>query len=240
MNNFDNPVVVGSLVQSSRHPWGALVRQCLHSFRTLNSNISAAWSRYVLRTVAKDEHYFSKEFLADYCCGFPCSLPNVPSRPIESRYVTSTGDLQEAMAGCDLELYLSPRQLCDTELICNGGFSPLTGFMTEEEYTSVVLNNRLPNGLLFGLPVVYDTDREDLKAGEFTGGGARSDAQGGAVLLLPSPGLFVSRSACNAFGFLACYTLFVLAAANFFFLWSSGVDVVSLRVRGSPPARCVE
>lgn len=70
------------------------------------------------------------------------------------------------MAGCDLELYLSPRQLCDTELICNGGFSPLTGFMTEEEYMSVVENNRLPNGLLFGLPVVYDTDRDDLKTGE--------------------------------------------------------------------------
>lgn len=37
--------------------------------------------------------------------------------------------------------------------------------MTEEEYLSVVENNRLPNGLLFGLPVVYDTDREDLKPG---------------------------------------------------------------------------
>ena len=71
------------------------------------------------------------------------------------------------MAGIDLELELSPRQLCDTELICNGGFSPLTGFMTEEEYNSVVENNRLPNGLLFGLPVVYDTDREDLKPGAY-------------------------------------------------------------------------
>ncbi|CAM9518462.1 unnamed protein product, partial [Sphacelaria rigidula] len=70
-----------------------------------------------------------------------------------------------AMANCDLELDLSPRQLCDTELICNGGFSPLTGFMTEEEYKSVVDTNRLPNGLLFGLPVVYDTDREDIKPG---------------------------------------------------------------------------
>lgn len=69
------------------------------------------------------------------------------------------------MANCDLELDLSPRQLCDTELICNGGFSPLTGFMTEEEYKSVVESNRLPNGLLFGLPVVYDTDREDIKPG---------------------------------------------------------------------------
>ena len=70
------------------------------------------------------------------------------------------------MSGCDLELNLSPRQLCDAELICNGGFSPLTGFMTKEEYMSVVENNRLPNGLLFGLPVVYDTDRDDLKPGE--------------------------------------------------------------------------
>lgn len=73
---------------------------------------------------------------------------------------------QAAIAGCDLEIYLSPRQLCDTELICNGGFSPLTGFMTEEEYMSVVEKNRLPNGLLFGLPVVYDTDRDDLKPGK--------------------------------------------------------------------------
>lgn len=31
---------------------------------------------------------------------------------------------------------------------------------------SVVENNRLPNGLLFGLPVVYDTDRDDLKPGK--------------------------------------------------------------------------
>ena len=38
--------------------------------------------------------------------------------------------------------------------------------MTEEEYKSVVENNRLPNGLLFGLPVVYDTDRDDLKPGK--------------------------------------------------------------------------
>lgn len=78
---------------------------------------------------------------------------------------TVTCRLQAAIDACELEIHLSPRQLCDTELICNGGFSPLEGFMTEEEYKSVVEKNRLPNGLLFGLPVVYDTDREDLKPG---------------------------------------------------------------------------
>lgn len=76
---------------------------------------------------------------------------------------------QAAMATCDLELDLSPRQLCDTELICNGGFSPLEGFMSEEDYKSVVETNRLSNGLLFGLPVVYDTDREDIEPGKCLG-----------------------------------------------------------------------
>ncbi|CAJ0839273.1 17568_t:CDS:2, partial [Entrophospora sp. SA101] len=31
-------------------------------------------------------------------------------------------------------IILSERQLCDLELIMNGGFSPLEGFMTEEDY----------------------------------------------------------------------------------------------------------
>jgi len=37
---------------------------------------------------------------------------------------------------------------------------------SEEEYKSVVENHRLPNGLLFGLPVVFDTSREDIKPGQ--------------------------------------------------------------------------
>merc|ERR1712228_928086 len=53
------------------------------------------------------------------------------------------------------------------ELIMNGGFSPIDGFMDEETYTSVVEKMELPgSGLIFGLPVVFDTDDEDLKAGD--------------------------------------------------------------------------
>lgn len=36
----------------------------------------------------------------------------------------------------------------------------------EAEYKSVVENHRLLNGLLFGLPVVFDTDREDIVPGQ--------------------------------------------------------------------------
>jgi sulfate adenylyltransferase len=46
-----------------------------------------------------------------------------------------------------------------------GGFSPLTGFMNEEEYKSVVETMRLPSGTLFGLPVVMDTNDTSLATG---------------------------------------------------------------------------
>ena len=32
---------------------------------------------------------------------------------------------------------LTPRQLCDLEMLCNGSFSPLTGFMKKADYESV-------------------------------------------------------------------------------------------------------
>ncbi len=45
-------------------------------------------------------------------------------------------------------------------------FSPLTGFMAEDEYKSVVDLMHMPNGLIFGLPVVLDTEREDVVVGD--------------------------------------------------------------------------
>lgn len=51
---------------------------------------------------------------------------------------------------------LSQRQVCDLELLMNGGFSPLEGFMTREVYDSVVDRMRLPGGLPWPIPVVLD------------------------------------------------------------------------------------
>ena len=47
-----------------------------------------------------------------------------------------------------------------------GAFSPLEGFMDENNYNSVIKNNRDKNGLLFGLPIVFDSNNEKVKAGE--------------------------------------------------------------------------
>jgi sulfate adenylyltransferase len=44
----------------------------------------------------------------------------------------------------------------------NGGFSPLEGFMTEEDYKSVVSSLRLADGVLFPMPITLDASREDI------------------------------------------------------------------------------
>ena len=57
----------------------------------------------------------------------------------------------EAIRECNFELELDERQLCDVELLMQGGFSPLSGYMEETDYRSVVDNMSLSNGLIFGL-----------------------------------------------------------------------------------------
>ena len=56
-----------------------------------------------------------------------------------------------AMRECDFELDLNERQLCDVELLMQGGFSPLNGYMCEEDYNSVVNDLKLKDGLIFSL-----------------------------------------------------------------------------------------
>jgi sulfate adenylyltransferase len=74
-------------------------------------------------------------------------------------------DKAAAKAGVDKTIELTDRQSCDVQLLCNGGFSPLTGFMSEKEYDSVVDTMRLSNNLIFGLPVVMDTNDDSIKEG---------------------------------------------------------------------------
>lgn len=50
-------------------------------------------------------------------------------------------------------IQLSPRSLCDIELLAVGAFSPLDRFMGEADYSSVLQNMRLSNGTLFPIPI---------------------------------------------------------------------------------------
>jgi sulfate adenylyltransferase len=55
---------------------------------------------------------------------------------------------------------LTPRQLCDLELLVNGGFSPLRGFMTRADYESVCTSMRLADGTIWPIPVTLDISEE--------------------------------------------------------------------------------
>jgi sulfate adenylyltransferase len=68
---------------------------------------------------------------------------------------------------------LSDRNACDVELLVVGAFSPLPGFMDEATYDHVVEHSRLPadaglehERILFGLPVVLDTDDDSIATGD--------------------------------------------------------------------------
>jgi sulfate adenylyltransferase len=79
-------------------------------------------------------------------------------------------DELEAEASKLPAITLTERQLCDLELILNGGFSPLEGFMNEKDYNGVVKESRLADGALFSMPICLDVDsktieRTNLKAG---------------------------------------------------------------------------
>jgi sulfate adenylyltransferase len=73
---------------------------------------------------------------------------------------------------------LSPRQLCDLELLLNGAFSPLAGFMGKADYESVCSRMRLADGTLWPMPIVLDVPEafaQTLQAGQQV---ALRDAEG--------------------------------------------------------------
>jgi len=69
-----------------------------------------------------------------------------------------------------ISIVLTQRQLCDLEMILVGGFAPLTGFMNQKDYKSVVQDMRLADGSLWPMPVVLDVpeDMAEQLAGERT------------------------------------------------------------------------
>ncbi|HET6370142.1 MAG TPA: sulfate adenylyltransferase [Nitrospiria bacterium] len=59
------------------------------------------------------------------------------------------------------QMTLTPRESSDLELITNGVFSPLEGFMGSADYQSVLERMRLASGLPWSLPITLSITREE-------------------------------------------------------------------------------
>lgn len=58
------------------------------------------------------------------------------------------------------QIILTKRQQCDLELILNGAFTPLSGFLTKSDYDSVVKTMRLSDGSVWPIPITLDVDQK--------------------------------------------------------------------------------
>jgi sulfate adenylyltransferase len=61
-------------------------------------------------------------------------------------------------------LMLNQRQLCDLELLMSGALTPLQGFMNQQDYISVVNNQRLAGGQLWTIPITLDVSKAWLES----------------------------------------------------------------------------
>ncbi|OLP19611.1 sulfate adenylyltransferase [Leptolyngbya sp. 'hensonii'] len=77
--------------------------------------------------------------------------------------ITTSEQRQEFLSKADFlpRIQLSERSVSDLEMIAIGGFSPLTGFMEEADYSRVVLEMHLQNDLPWSIPITLPVSQEE-------------------------------------------------------------------------------
>ena len=111
----------------------------------------------------------------------------IPAHGGELIELTVVGEEREALrerAASLPALRLSARALSDLELLANGGYSPLRGFMGGADYRSVVESMRLASGLPWSVPITLAVSREEagkLREGD---GVALADGDGAALAVM--------------------------------------------------------
>lgn len=106
--------------------------------------------------------------------------------PIPELYVSYDSAQKLKLEASELVSWdLTPRQICDLELLMNGGFNPLKGFLGQEDYDSVVETMRLADGTLWPMPITLDIS-EDFAAKVETGQDIALRDQEGVILAILS------------------------------------------------------
>ena len=79
---------------------------------------------------------------------------------------------------------LRDRQICDLEMIMNGAFAPLNGFLGKNDYENVLSEMRLENGSLWPLPIMLDIDKEFSKKLTVGGNLTLKDKEGFSIAII--------------------------------------------------------
>ena len=89
---------------------------------------------------------------------------------LKNLYLSATDAEAEKQAAREYPSWdLTERQLCDIELLLNGAFSPLDGFLNQEDYDAVVKTMRLSSGVLWPMPITLDVSEAfaaDITSGD--------------------------------------------------------------------------
>jgi len=81
--------------------------------------------------------------------------------PVPELYVSSDSAAKLKVAAGSLPSWdLTARQVCDLELLMNGGFNPLKGFQSQADYLSTVETMRTSDGALWPIPVTMDVSEK--------------------------------------------------------------------------------
>ena len=119
--------------------------------------------------------------------------------PISELYVSAeSAQKLKIEAGTLPSWDLTPRQVCDLELLMNGGFTPLKGFNSEADYNGIVEHMRLADGALWPMPITLDISdafAEKVAPGQDI---ALRDAEGVILAILSVTDKYVPNKAREA------------------------------------------
>jgi len=118
---------------------------------------------------------------------------------LKELYLDEAAAIAEKQKAKDYKSWdLTDRQLCDLDLILNGAFSPLTGFLASADYDSVLSDLRLKSGVIWPIPITLDVSQafaDTLKSGEHI---ALRDPEGVLIATLQVADIWTPDKAAEA------------------------------------------
>lgn len=120
-------------------------------------DINAYYTDELINLIYKKDIYLFKKFNIPF--------PNLKKKSVIDLLSTTTKS-EDKSNNCryiNNSIILNDRELCDVELILNGAYAPLKGFMSHLDYISVLQNMKLYNGSVWSLPICLRISDNDHK-----------------------------------------------------------------------------